>query len=128
VTSQSLYFVRANPCGGEDVCSAGRSGHCSCRRPDGTLAPGTADAYARYTDHHFGTLSLSGTPPDYLRVGQMRLKGGELDGVRILGSKTVDLMRQNHLPLTYVIMAQLMPNDAALMQRVETLICQAIVD
>jgi CubicO group peptidase (beta-lactamase class C family) len=30
--------------------------------------------------------------------------------------------------LTYVIMAQLMPNDAALMQRVETLIYQAIVD
>jgi CubicO group peptidase (beta-lactamase class C family) len=30
--------------------------------------------------------------------------------------------------LTYVIMAQLMPNDSALMQRVETLIYQAIVD
>ena len=152
------------------------------RRPDGTLAPDTADAYARYTDHHFGTLSLSGTAPDYLRFAQMLLNGGELDGVRILGSKTVDLMRQNHLPpnipsiapgstatgyglgvsvtlnvpalgrlnsagsygwsgaatttfsvdpeeqLTYVIMAQLMPNDAALMQRVETLIYQAIVD
>ena len=30
--------------------------------------------------------------------------------------------------LAYVIMAQMMPNDAALMQRVETLIYQAIVD
>jgi CubicO group peptidase (beta-lactamase class C family) len=30
--------------------------------------------------------------------------------------------------LTYVIMAQLMPNDTVLMQRVETLIYQAIVD
>jgi hypothetical protein len=30
--------------------------------------------------------------------------------------------------LTYVIMAQLMPNDTTLMQRVETLIYQAIVD
>jgi CubicO group peptidase (beta-lactamase class C family) len=30
--------------------------------------------------------------------------------------------------LAYVIMAQLMPNDATLMQRVETLIYQAIVD
>jgi CubicO group peptidase (beta-lactamase class C family) len=151
-------------------------------RPDGTLAPDTADAYARYTNHHFGTLSLSGTAPDYLRFGQMLLNGGELDGVRILGTKTVDLMRQNHLPpnipsitpgstatgwglgvsvtmnvpalgrlnsvgsygwsgaatttfsvdpeeqLTYVILAQLMPNDSALMQRVETLIYQAIVD
>lgn len=152
------------------------------RGADGTLVPDTADAYARYTDHHFGTLSLSGTAPDYLRFAQMLLNGGELDGVRILGTKTVDLMRQNHLPpnipsiapgsiatgyglgvsvtmnvaalgrpnsvgsygwsgaatttfsvdpeeqLTYVIMAQLMPNDAALMQRVETLIYQAIVD
>jgi CubicO group peptidase (beta-lactamase class C family) len=112
----------------------------------------------------------------------MLLNGGELDGVRLLGSKTVELMRQNHLPpnirsiaagstatgyglgvsvtldvpalgrlnsigsfgwsgaatttfsvdpeeqLTYVVMAQLMPNDAAFMQRVETLIYQAIVD
>ena len=151
-------------------------------RPDGTLAPDNADAYARYTDHHFGTLSLSGSAPDYLRFGQMLLNGGELDGARILGTKTVDLMRQNHLPpnipsiaagsiatgyglgvsvtmnvpalgrlnsvgsygwsgaatttfsvdpeeqLTYVILAQLMPNDTALMQRVETLIYQAIID
>jgi CubicO group peptidase (beta-lactamase class C family) len=151
-------------------------------RPDATLAPDAADSYARFTDHHFGTLSLSGTAPDYLRFAQMLLNGGELDGVRILGTKTVELMRQNHLPpniksiapgstatgyglgvsvtldvpalgrlnsvgsfgwsgaatttfsvdpeeqLTYVIMAQLMPNDAALMQRVETLIYQAIVD
>ena len=149
---------------------------------DGSMAPDTADAYARYTDHHFGTLSLSGSAPDYLRFAQMLLNGGELDGVRVLGTKTVELMRQNHLPpnipsiaagstatgyglgvsvtmdvpalgrlnsvgsfgwsgaatttfsvdpeeeLTFVIMAQLMPNDAALMQRVETLIYQAIVD
>jgi CubicO group peptidase (beta-lactamase class C family) len=149
---------------------------------NGTLAPDTADAYARYTDHHFATLSLSGSAADYLRFAQMLLKGGELDGVRVLGTKTVELMRQNHLPpnipsiapgsvatgyglgvsvtldvpalgrlnsvgsfgwsgaatttfsvdpqeeLTYVIMAQLMPNDSALMQRVETLIYQAIID
>src|SRR5687767_13512603 len=58
-------------------------------RPDGSLAPDTADAYARYTNHHFGTLSLSGTAPDYLRFGQMLLNGGELEGARILGTKTV---------------------------------------
>ena len=151
-------------------------------RADGTLAADTTDSYARFTDHHFATLSLSGTAPDYLRFAQMLLNRGELDGVRILGSKTVDLMRQNHLPpnipsitpgstatgwglgvsvtldvpalgrlnsvgsfgwsgaatttfsvdpqekLTYVILAQVMPNDTALMQRVETLIYQAIVD
>jgi CubicO group peptidase (beta-lactamase class C family) len=150
-------------------------------RPDGTMTADTADSYARFTDHHFGTLSLSGSAPDYLRFAQMLVNGGQLDGVRILGTRTVDLMRQNHLPptlpsiagapgmgyglgvsvvtdqaalgrltsvgsfgwsgaatttfsvdpkenLTYVIAAQLMPNDSALMQRVETLIYQAIVD
>ena len=33
---------------------------------------------------------------DYARFGQMLLNGGELDGVRILGRKTVDLMIGNH--------------------------------
>jgi CubicO group peptidase (beta-lactamase class C family) len=68
------------------------------RGPDGKLVPDTADRYARFTDHAFGTLSLSGSAPDYLRFAQMLLNGGELDGVRILGRKTVQLMSQNHLP------------------------------
>ena len=33
---------------------------------------------------------------DYARFGQMLLNGGELDGTRILGRKTVDLMIGNH--------------------------------
>ena len=33
---------------------------------------------------------------DYARFGQMLLNGGELEGVRILGRKTVDLMIGNH--------------------------------
>ena len=37
------------------------------------------------------------TPPDYARFAQMLLNGGELDGVRILGRKTVELMTSNHL-------------------------------
>jgi CubicO group peptidase (beta-lactamase class C family) len=68
------------------------------RGSDGRLAPDTADRYARFTDHAFGTLSLSGSAPDYLRFARMLLNGGELDGVRILGRKTVELMSQNHLP------------------------------
>ena len=35
--------------------------------------------------------------PDYTRFAQMLLNGGELDGVRILGRKTVELMTANHL-------------------------------
>jgi CubicO group peptidase (beta-lactamase class C family) len=36
------------------------------------------------------------TAMDYARFGQMLLNGGELDGVRILGRKTVELMTANH--------------------------------
>ncbi len=41
---------------------------------------------------------LVSTTTDYLRFCQMLLAGGELDGVRILGRKTVELMAANHLP------------------------------
>ena len=36
------------------------------------------------------------TAGDYARFGQMLLNGGELDGVRLLGRKTVELMLGNH--------------------------------
>ena len=38
------------------------------------------------------------TAPDYLRFAQMLLNGGQLDGVRLLGRKTVALMASDHLP------------------------------
>lgn len=41
---------------------------------------------------------LASTPADYLRFAQMLINGGELDGQRILGKKTVELMLMNHLP------------------------------
>lgn len=37
------------------------------------------------------------TPPDYTRFAQMLLNGGELDGNRVLGRKTVELMTTNHI-------------------------------
>ena len=39
---------------------------------------------------------LVSTSTDYFRFHQMMLNGGELDGVRILGSRTVRLMTTNH--------------------------------
>ena len=54
--------------------------------------------YARFTEHPFGGLSLSSTIMDYLIFSQMLLNDGELNGVRILGKKTVEFMRVNHLP------------------------------
>jgi CubicO group peptidase (beta-lactamase class C family) len=41
---------------------------------------------------------LAGTAADYLRFCHMLLGRGELDGVRLLGSRTVDYMTRNHLP------------------------------
>ena len=38
------------------------------------------------------------TAPDYLRLAQMLLNGGELGGARILSRKTVALMTSDHLP------------------------------
>lgn len=38
------------------------------------------------------------TAADYHRFTQMLLRGGELDGVRLLGRRTVALMTRNHLP------------------------------
>ena len=41
---------------------------------------------------------LVSTTADYLRFCQMLLNGGELDGARVLGRKTIELMASNHLP------------------------------
>ncbi|HEY3709060.1 MAG TPA: serine hydrolase domain-containing protein [Amycolatopsis sp.] len=41
---------------------------------------------------------LVSTAGDYHRFTQMLLRGGELDGTRVLGPRTVELMTSNHLP------------------------------
>jgi CubicO group peptidase (beta-lactamase class C family) len=44
-----------------------------------------------------GGIGLYSTALDYLRFTQMLLNGGELDGIRILAPRSVELMRTNHL-------------------------------
>jgi CubicO group peptidase (beta-lactamase class C family) len=44
-----------------------------------------------------GGAGLFSTAADYARLMQMLLNGGQLDGVRILSRKTVELMMANHL-------------------------------
>jgi CubicO group peptidase (beta-lactamase class C family) len=41
---------------------------------------------------------LVSTAHDYFRFASMMLNMGELDGIRLLGRKTVELMTMNHLP------------------------------
>lgn len=58
-------------------------------------------ADARFFDMpvmHSGGGGLVSTIPDYLRFLEMLRRGGEFDGARLLGRKTVDLMMMNHLP------------------------------
>ena len=49
---------------------------------------------------HWGGAGLFSTVGDYARFGQMLLNGGELDGARLLGRKSVELMMANALTHT----------------------------
>ena len=71
------------------------------RAPGGgmTLHDDPADsAYARPRTLFTGTSGLISTAPDYLRFAEMLRRGGAIDGVRLLGPRTVRYMTQNHLP------------------------------
>ncbi len=48
------------------------------------------------SDYYGGVAGLFSTASDYWRFSQMLLNGGELDGVRLLSPKTVNLMISNH--------------------------------
>ena len=56
------------------------------------------DYPARKVTYFSGGGGLSGTTADYARFLQLFLNGGELDGVRMLSRKTVELMLTNQIP------------------------------
>jgi CubicO group peptidase (beta-lactamase class C family) len=61
-------------------------------------APTAESRYVKEPHVYFsGAGGLVSTAADYFRFHQMMLNGGELDGVRILGRKTVELMTANHI-------------------------------
>ena len=71
------------------------------RRRDKSLAlldDPASSSYLREPSYFSGAGGLVATSADYLRFCRMLLRGGELDGERILGRKTIELMIQNHLP------------------------------
>lgn len=68
---------------------------------DGTIAlteaPDLNARHVREPHKYFsGSGGLVSTAADYYRFHQMMLSGGELDGKRILGRKTIELMTSNH--------------------------------
>jgi CubicO group peptidase (beta-lactamase class C family) len=56
------------------------------------------DFPARRMTYFAGGAGMSGTTADYARFLQLLMNDGELDGVRLLGRKTVELMRTNQIP------------------------------
>ena len=80
------------------VYSAGPDGRI-VRAPEGGIGQGD------YVDGprtcFGGGAGLLSTPIDYARFLQMLVNGGELDGVRILSPKSVELMTANHVGTLY---------------------------
>jgi CubicO group peptidase (beta-lactamase class C family) len=54
-------------------------------------------SYLKEPTFFSGGGGLTGTTADYVRFCEMLRRGGELDGVRILGPRTIELMHRNHL-------------------------------
>ena len=66
------------------------------RTPDG-LERRPAPEWVATTSLHSGGGGLWSTAEDYLQFAQMLVNNGELNGTRLLGSRTVDLMASNHV-------------------------------
>ncbi len=77
---------------------ADRFAQCYLAHPKGGLVPLPGRSFRAPTSAPSGGGGLVGTAADYLRFCECMRRGGALDGVRLLGPKTVWLMRQNHLP------------------------------
>lgn len=78
------------------ACDTGRTASMHARLPDGSFAPVERQ---RGTEPEFdeGGAGLLATMPDYARFLRMVLRGGELDGVRVLADETVEVMSRNHI-------------------------------
>ncbi|MCB1683164.1 MAG: serine hydrolase domain-containing protein [Pseudomonadales bacterium] len=59
--------------------------------------PRASEGFMEGATFEGGGGGLVSTADDYLRFNQMMLNGGELDGVRLLSPKTVELMTKDHL-------------------------------
>jgi CubicO group peptidase (beta-lactamase class C family) len=66
--------------------------------PPTLLDDPATSSYRRRRSYLSGAGGMVSTSGDYLRFCQMLLGEGQLDGVRILGRKTLELMTCNHLP------------------------------
>ena len=77
---------------------AARFAQCYVKSPSGTLAPSTGRSFREPPAAPSGGGGLVSTASDYMRFCEAMRRGGALGDVRLLGPKTVALMRSNHLP------------------------------
>ena len=70
---------------------------CATRQECTDKFPNAAPSYLEPVALLSGGGGLVSTANDYLRFCQMLLNGGQLDGVRLLSRKTVELMSSDHL-------------------------------
>lgn len=83
----------------------------ACYAPGDDGVPRLLDApgesrFARPAITYSGGGGLVSTATDYMRFARMLAREGELDGVRLLGRKSVELMTTNHLPGDMAAMGQ----------------------
>ena len=71
------------------------------KRADGRWGRGQGDYVEGPRLAFSGGGGLLSTARDYGRLLQMMLNGGELDGVRLLGPKTIEMMTTNHVGTMY---------------------------
>ena len=81
---------------GED--KAARLAQCYVRSSSGVLAPAPGRTFREPPAAPSGGGGLVSTASDYMRFCEMLRCGGALGEVRLLGPKTLKLMRSNHLP------------------------------
>jgi CubicO group peptidase (beta-lactamase class C family) len=75
-----------------DMTTTDAGGRLSATAPGTVVGPGE-----RQGSYISGAGGLYSTAGDYARFAQMLLNGGQLDGVQILGRKSVEMMMSNHL-------------------------------
>ena len=97
MVDSSFYLPPSKTARFATVYSAGAAG--LTRAPD--PARGQGDYVTGPRKSYSGGAGLLSTASDYARFLQMLLNGGELDGVRVLGPKTVELMTSNHVGSLY---------------------------
>lgn len=100
--NHNRFASNYSPLSGAKMSNVGRSsvGLLVEEKPTGIklLDDATSSLYLKPTQLFSGGGGLTSSMMDYARFCQMLLNRGELDGVRILGRKTVEYMRLNHLP------------------------------